>query len=61
MPNDKWIHFPKNPYDGQIFYYPPTKDIFEDGFKTKAQAYDWIMSLIPNKDSDCVFIKRSNH
>ena len=29
MPNDKWIHFPKNPYDGQIFYYPPTEDIFE--------------------------------
>ena len=18
MPNDKWIHFPKNPYEGQI-------------------------------------------
>ena len=29
MPNDKWINFPKNPYDGQIFYYPPTEDIFE--------------------------------
>ena len=29
MPNDKWIHFPKNPYEGQIFYYPPTEDIFE--------------------------------
>ena len=28
MPNDKWIHFPKNPYEGQIFYYPPTEDIF---------------------------------
>ena len=28
MPNDKWIHFHKNPYDGQIFYYPPTKDTF---------------------------------
>ena len=27
MPNDKWIHFPKNPYEGQIFYYPPTEDI----------------------------------
>ena len=27
MPNDKWINFPKNPYDGQIFYYPPTEDI----------------------------------
>ena len=29
MPNDKWIHFPKNPYESQIFYYPPTEDIFE--------------------------------
>jgi len=28
MPNDKWIHFPKNPYEGQIFYYPATKDTF---------------------------------
>ena len=28
MPNDKWIHFPKNPYEGQIFYYPHTKDTF---------------------------------
>ena len=28
MPNDKWIHFPKKPYDGQIFYYTPTKDTF---------------------------------
>jgi len=28
MPNDKWIHFPKNPYEGQVFYYPATKDIF---------------------------------
>jgi len=39
----------------------PNKDIFEDGFKTKAQAYDWIMSLIPNKDTDCVHIKRSRN
>ena len=29
MPNDKWIHFPKNPYEGQIFYHSPTEDIFE--------------------------------
>jgi|9_EtaG_2_1085328.scaffolds.fasta_scaffold129902_2 hypothetical protein len=29
MPNDKWINFPKNPYKGQIFYYPETEDIFE--------------------------------
>ena len=29
MPNEKWINFPKDPYDGQIFYYPPTEDIFE--------------------------------
>ena len=28
MPNDKWIHFPKNLYEGQIFYYPATKDTF---------------------------------
>ena len=28
MTNDKWIHFPKNPYEGQIFYYPDTKDTF---------------------------------
>ena len=28
-PDNNWIHFPKNPYDGQIFYYPPTEDIFE--------------------------------
>ena len=28
MPNDKWIHFPKNPYEGQVFYYPATKDTF---------------------------------
>ena len=28
MPNNKWINFPKNPYDGQIFYYPATKDTF---------------------------------
>ena len=27
MPNDKWIHFPKNPYGGQVFYYPATKEI----------------------------------
>ena len=28
MTNDKWINFPKNPYEGQIFYYPDTKDTF---------------------------------
>ena len=28
MTNDNWIHFPKNPYEGQIFYYPDTKDTF---------------------------------
>ena len=28
MTNNKWIHFPKNPYEGQIFYYPATKDTF---------------------------------
>ena len=28
MPNDKWINFPKDPYDGQVFYYPPTEDTF---------------------------------
>ena len=28
MTNDKWIQFPKNPYEGQIFYYPATKDTF---------------------------------
>ena len=28
MTNNKWIHFPKNPYEGQVFYYPATKDTF---------------------------------
>ena len=28
MTNNKWIDFPKNPYEGQIFYYPATKDTF---------------------------------
>ena len=28
MPNNNWIKFPKNPYEGQIFYYPATKDTF---------------------------------
>jgi hypothetical protein len=28
MPNNNWINFPKNPYDGQVFYYPPTEDTF---------------------------------
>ena len=28
MTNNKWINFPKNPYEGQIFYYPATKDTF---------------------------------
>lgn len=28
MTNHKWIHFPKNPYEGQVFYYPDTKDTF---------------------------------
>tara|TARA_Y100000401_G_C8164947_1_gene146216 strand:- start:42 stop:218 length:177 start_codon:yes stop_codon:yes gene_type:complete len=29
MTNDSKINFPKNPYDGQIFYYEPDKDIYE--------------------------------
>ena len=28
MTNNKWIHFTKNPYEGQVFYYPHTKDTF---------------------------------
>ena len=28
MPNNNWINFPKDPYDGQVFYYPPTEDCF---------------------------------
>ena len=28
MTNNKWIDFPKNPYEGQVFYYPATKDTF---------------------------------
>ena len=28
MPNNNWINFPKNPYEGQIFYYPDTEDTF---------------------------------
>ena len=28
MTNNKWINFPKNPYEGQVFYYPATKDTF---------------------------------
>ena len=28
MPNNNWINFPKDPYDGQVFYYPPTEDTF---------------------------------
>tara|TARA_R100001015_G_C4451209_1_gene41306 strand:+ start:329 stop:499 length:171 start_codon:yes stop_codon:yes gene_type:complete len=26
--NNWGINFPKNPYDGQVFYYPHTKDTF---------------------------------
>ena len=30
LTNEQWgIDFPKNPYKGQIFYYPDTEDIFE--------------------------------
>jgi len=28
MPNNNWINFPENPYEGQIFYYPDTEDTF---------------------------------
>ena len=28
MTNNKWIDFPKNPYEGQVFNYPATKDTF---------------------------------
>ena len=44
MPNDKWIHFPKNPYEGQVFYYPATKDTFTYVIpKNYADKGEWVM------------------
>ena len=44
MPNDKWIHFPKNPYEGQVFYYPATKDTFTYVIpKNYPDKGEWVM------------------
>ena len=44
MPNDKWIHFPKNPYEGQFFYYPATKDTFTYVIhKNYPDKGEWVM------------------
>ena len=44
MTNDKWIQFPKNPYEGQIFYYPATKDTFTYVVpKNQSGTGTWVM------------------
>ena len=49
MPNNNWINFPKNPYDGQVFYYPDTEDTFTYIAPSKKTAEgQWIM--ITNQD-----------
>ena len=40
MPNNNWINFPENPYDGQVFYYPPTEDTFTYIAPSKKQEKD---------------------
>jgi len=49
MPNDKWIHFPKNPYEGQIFYYPHTQDTFTYVVpKNQSGSGEWVMITYQN-------------
>ena len=49
MPNDKWIHFPKNPYEGQVFYYPATKDTFTYVIpKNYPDKGEWVMVTYQN-------------
>ena len=44
MTNNKWIHFPKNPYEGQVFYYPATKDTFTYVIpKNYPDKVEWVM------------------
>ena len=44
MTNNKWIHFPKNPYEGQVFYYPATKDTFTYVIpKNYPDKGEWVM------------------
>ncbi len=49
MPNNNWINFPKDPYEGQVFYYPPTEDTFTYIAPSKKTGKGhWIM--ITNQD-----------
>ena len=45
MPNNNWgINFPDNPYDGQVFYYPHTKDTFTYIVpKIKSGTGEWLL------------------
>ena len=44
MTNDKWIYFPKNPYEGQVFYYPATKDTFTYVIPTNfPEKGEWVL------------------
>ena len=44
MTNNKWINFPENPYEGQIFYYPHTQDTFTYVVpKNQSGSGEWVM------------------
>ena len=49
MTNDKWIQFPKNPYEGQICYCPDTKDTFTYVIpKNYPDKGEWVMVTYQN-------------